>query len=70
MLLPKLLVISPTRLFPSADFISLGGNSLKAAEIAAAFKETHPTLAITPEDVLRACTPVGLADFIRRQGIA
>ena len=66
----KVLVVTPTRLSLSADFISLGGNSLKAAEIAAALKKTYPALAITPENVLRCRTAGGLADFIKRQGIA
>lgn len=65
----KVLVISPTRFTLSTDFVNLGGNSLKAAEIAAALKKTYPALVITPEDVLRCRTAGGLSDFIKRQGI-
>ncbi len=66
----KVLGITPSRISSSDDFAKLGGNSFKAAEIAAELKKTHPSLAITPEDVLRCSTAGALVDFIKRQGIS
>jgi acyl carrier protein len=65
----KILEVAPPHISSGDDFASLGGGSFEAMEIAAALRKTYPALAIVPEDVLRARTPAGLADFIKRQGI-
>lgn len=65
----KVLGIVPEKLPSGETFVNLGGNSLRAAEIAEALKKTYPSLEITPQDVYRCRTASGLIDFIRTQGI-